>query len=108
MPTFTKLFPIRIVASKDLGRLSKLITNWFFADFFDFSSFSSDALSEKQAISEADIAAEQNKRITTTKMEINNPRELVKSAGMAPMIKSCMNENVPRKGSSNVCNNQLT
>jgi len=72
MATFTKLFPIRIVARSRFGRVSRERIRAFTEERLALSSFSSAAPMEKYAISEAEIAAEHiSSRIMMQKARIS-------------------------------------
>ena len=63
MPTFRKLFAIRMVARSRLGRFSRFSKSSLTEFFLLFNSLMSNALSEKYAISAAEMAPFKSKRM---------------------------------------------
>ena len=93
MPTFTKLLAIRSVAKRCFGDSNKLIINSLVLLFFNLKLFICVGDSEKKAISEPEITAEQATSTNTTRKPIiiGSVRGFIK----IPVIKNVASEIEP-------------
>ena len=79
MPTFTRLLAINIVASSNLEFSSKCTIRLLTEVFDERISFSCDGDKEKNAVSEAEAAAEHNRRTSTVINPAIRPAEEARS-----------------------------
>ena len=88
MPTLTNVFEIKTVASSSFGFSSKCRIRWLDADLTDFIAFSWVGVSEKKAVSVADMAAEQANNNRTTRIWKNRLIVKVRLEGAIARISS--------------------